>query len=278
MDRAYLDHYREQGYAVVKGVFGPAEVVGLAAAFDRVYAQGLRHRTSFRHQNVLFRVAEDARLGRIVRMVQWPAYFEPVLARYRTDPRLLAILEPLLGRDLKQIINQMHWKPPGVAGVEFGYHQDIRFRRPRSAYREPASSYVQTGIAIDPHRPDNGAMTILPGSHKLGELGFEGAARVMDRALDDDDLRALGLDPAAKVDLVLEPGDVALWHLNLIHGSGPNRSAGDRRFYLNGYVVAANCDRGEWAFRAGQPCPLGEPVLVHYEDLYRRPEPHYMES
>ncbi len=277
MDRAYLDHYREQGYAVLKGVLAPVEVAELADAFDRVYARGLRHRTSFRHQNVLFRIAADAGRGRIVRMVQWPAYFEPVLARYRTDPRVLAILEPLLGRDLKQIINQMHWKPPGAAGGEFGYHQDIRFRRPRTAYRDPANSYVQTGIAIDPHRRGNGAMTVLPGSHKLGELGFEGAARVMDRALSDEDLRTLGLDPAAKIDLVLEPGDLALWHLNLIHGSGPNRSAGDRRFYLNGYVIAANCDRGEWAFRAGQPCPLGEPVLVHYEDLHRRPEPHYLD-
>jgi ectoine hydroxylase-related dioxygenase (phytanoyl-CoA dioxygenase family) len=278
MDRTYLEHYRDQGYAVVRGMLAPAEVAEIADAFDRVYAQGLRHPTSFRHQNVLFRIAADPRLGRIVRMVQWPAYFEPVLGRYRTDPRMLAILEPLLGRDLKQIINQMHWKPAGAGGVEFGYHQDICFRRPRAAYRDPANSYVQTGLAVDPHGDANGAMTVLPGSHKLGELGFEGAGRIMDRAVDDDDLRALGLDPAAKVGLVLEPGDLALWHLNLIHGSGLNRSAGARRFYLNGYVTAANCDRGEWAFRAGQPCPLGEPVLVHYEDLHRRPEPHYLES
>jgi ectoine hydroxylase-related dioxygenase (phytanoyl-CoA dioxygenase family) len=277
MDHAYLEQYRAQGYAVVKGVLAPAEVRELEDAFDRVYREGLRHPRSFRHQNVLFRIAEDARLGRIVRMVQWPAYFDPILARYRTHSRMLAILEPLLGHDLKQIINQMHWKPPGAAGVEFGYHQDIRFRRPREAYREPAISYVQTGIAIDPHRCENGAMTVLPGSHELGELGFEGTGRVMDRALSDDDLRALGLDPAAKVDLVLDPGDVALWHLNLIHGSGPNRSAGDRRFYLNGYVIAKNCDRGEWAFRKGEPCALGEPVLVHYEDLHNRPEPHYLE-
>jgi ectoine hydroxylase-related dioxygenase (phytanoyl-CoA dioxygenase family) len=278
MERAYLDHYREHGYAVVKGVLAPLEVAELAAAFDRVYAQALGHPKSFRHQNVLFRIAADAGLGRVVRMVQWPAYFEPVLARYRTDARVFGLLEPLLGCDLKQIINQMHWKPPGAASAEFGYHQDIRFRRPRAAYRDPASSYVQTGIAVDRHGPDNGAMTVLPGSHKLGELGFQGAGRVMDRALSDGDLRALGLDPTSKVDLVLEPGDLALWHLQLIHGSGPNRSAGDRRFYLNGYVSAANCDRGEWAFCAGEPCALGEPVLVHYEDLFTRPEPHYLES
>jgi ectoine hydroxylase-related dioxygenase (phytanoyl-CoA dioxygenase family) len=276
MDGSHVAHYRAFGYAVVRAVFRPDEVAELAAACDRMHAEALAHRRSFRHGNLLFRLGEDRHLGRVVRMVQWPSYVDPVLARYRTDPRLLAILAPLIGRDLKQIINQLHWKTPGAAGGEFGYHQDIRFRRPREAYREPAASYVQTGIAIDPHRPDNGAMTILPGSHRLGELA-PGAGRVMDRALSDADLSALGLDPATKLDLVLEPGDVALWHLDLIHGSGPNRSTGDRRFYLNGYVIADNCDRGEWAFRDGAPCPLGEPVLVHYDDLHTRPEPHYVD-
>jgi ectoine hydroxylase-related dioxygenase (phytanoyl-CoA dioxygenase family) len=161
--------------------------------------------------------------------------------------------------------------------VEFGYHQDIRSRRPRTAYRAPAMSYVQTGIAIDPHRPDNGAMTVLPGSHSLGELAFATDTRVMDRALCDDDLRALGIDPSIKVDLILDPGDIAFWHLHLIHGSGANTTTGDRRFFLNGYVIANNCTRGEWAFRHGKPCRLGEPVLVHYEDLHTRPGPLYLD-
>ncbi|MGH6919957.1 MAG: phytanoyl-CoA dioxygenase family protein [Geminicoccaceae bacterium] len=277
MQGDHLEHYREHGYAVVKGVLNRQEVEELSLAFDRLYAQGLGYGASFRHQNVLFRLGDDPNLGRIVRMVQWPSYVDPVLARYRNDPRMLAILAPLLGNDLKQIINQMHWKPPGACAVEWGYHQDIGFRRPREAYRSPATSYIQTGIAIDPHGKDNGAMTIVPGSHRLGELSAA-RGRVMDRALSDRDLVELGLDPGRVVHLTLDPGDVAFWHLHTIHGSGSNRSTIDRRFYLNGYVVAKNCDRGEWAFRAGEPCPLGEPVLVHYEDLYARPEPHYVDA
>lgn len=277
MNDDHLAHYREHGYAVVKGVFDPHEVEELARAFDRLYAQGSSYRASYRHQNVLFRLGDDPNLGRIVRMVQWPSYFDPVLARYRNDPRMLAILAPLLGENLKQIINQMHWKPPGAQAVEWGYHQDIAFRRPREAYRSPATSYIQTGIAIDRHGKDNGAMTVVPGSHRLGEL-TTAKGRVMNRSLSDRDLVDLGLDPADVVDLTLEPGDVAFWHLHTIHGSGPNRTRIDRRFYLNGYVVAESCDRGEWAFRDGQPCPLGEPVLVHYEDLHERPEPHYLED
>ena len=41
---------------------------------------------------------------------------------------------------------------------------------------------------------------------------------------------------------------------------------------------AADCDRGEWAFRDGKPCTLGEPVLVHYDALYKRPYPHFVED
>ena len=205
----HLEHYREHGYAVVKGVFDRREVGELSLAFDRLYARALGYGASFRHQNVLFRLGDDPNLGRIVRMVQWPSYVDPVLARYRNDPRMLAILSPLLGDDLKQIINQMHWKPPGAQAVEWGYHQDIRSRRPREAYRSPATSYIQTGIAIDPHGEDNGAMTMVPGSHRLGELSA-GGGPVMDRALSDRDLVDLGLDPGNVVHLRLDPGDVAL--------------------------------------------------------------------
>ncbi len=277
MNRDYLNHYREFGYAIVRGVFGADEVRELAEAFERVYARGLEHGASFRHQNVFFQVASDRKLGPIVRYVQWPAYFDDVFERFRLDRRMWEILAPMLGADLKQIINQLHWKPPGAANVEFGYHQDIKFRRPRSAYRQTEASYVQTGIAVDPHRKDNGAMIVFPGSHKLGELDFGEQGRVMDRPLSDEDLERAGLDPASKVELILEPGDVAFWNLYTVHGSGPNASAMERCFYLNGYVAAEHCDRGEWAFRGGEPCPLGEPVLVHYEELYTRPEPHYVD-
>ena len=276
LEPQYLTQYRVSGYAVVRRVFDPAEVREMAAAFERVHARALAHPRSFRHGNVYFHIAEDARLGRVVRLAQWPAYFDAEFARTRLDRRMFEILEPLLGPDIKQIINQLHWKPPGADMAEFGFHQDIAFRRPPEAYRNTHGSYVQTAIAVDPQRAENGAMKLYPGSHRLGALRFPDGGRVMERPLRDGDLRAVGLDPAKLVDLVLDPGDVAIWNLYTVHGSGPNASAGDRRLYLNGYVAAADCDRGEWAFRGGRPCALGDPVLVHYEELFTRPEPHYV--
>lgn len=273
----HIEQYREQGYAVVRGVFSECEVADLRAAFDRVRDQGERYGASFRHGNVLFAFGQDPAFGPVLRMAQWPAYFDAVLDKFRVDARMLEIVRPLLGEDVKQIINQMHWKKPGAA-AEFGYHQDIRFRRPREAFRRPELSYVQTGIAVDPHRRENGAMTLLAGSHRAGEIAFAANGRVMETSKSELALVQAGLDPAAGVDLELDPGDVALWGLFTVHGSGPNRSAIDRRFYLNGYVSAADCDRGEWAWRGGLPCRLGEPKLVHYEQLRERPEPHYVEA
>ena len=85
---------------------------------------------------------------------------------------------------------------------------------------------------------------------------IDAAVSILDQALSEADLATRGLDPAALVDLELDPGDVALWGLFTVHGSGVNRTGRDRRVYINGYVNAEDCDLGTWAFRDGRPCPL----------------------
>lgn len=279
MTQDHVSQFRDHGYAIVRGVFDAAEVAAMADAFDRIQARAMALGRSWRDRNTFFCLGDDAAVGRILRYAQWPAWIDATLEKVRRDPRLLAILEPLIGRNLKQIINQMHWKPPGAAMAEFGFHQDSRSRRPREAYRDLARSYVQTAIAVDPQTEENGAMVVLPDSHRLGELPFDPSRRSMDVALEDTaDLDGLGIDTSQAVPMTMAPGDVALWHVHTLHGSGPNRAAIDRRLYINGYVTAGNCDRGEWAFRDGRPCPLvGEPVLVHYEDLHRNPGPMFVD-
>lgn len=273
----HVSQFRDQGYAVVREVFSGEEVAQMAAAFDRIRERALAGGRSWRDRNTFFCLADDSDKGRILRYVQWPGWIDGTLEQVRRDPRLLDILAPLIGCDLKQIINQMHWKEPGAA-AEFGFHQDARSRRPREAYRNLAGSYIQTGIAIDPHSLENGAMIVCPESHLRGDLPFDPAQRSMDQSMDTADLPRLGLRSDRTEVLKLAPGDVALWHVHTLHGSGPNRSASDRRFYINGYVIAENCDRGEWAFRDGRPCPLeGEQNLVHYEELYSNPGPMFLD-
>lgn len=271
----YVADYRRDGYAVIRGVFSTDEIEEIGDAAEQVYREGVRHGRSFRHGNLFYNVATGPDGQPLVRMAQWPSYHQARLNEVRLAPRMAKILEPLIGRDLKQIINQIHWKAPGSAG-DFAWHQDSRFRLPEEAYRNLGASYVQTGLAIDPHNPESGGMRFIPGSHRHGPLELD-TAEVLGRAMSDDALPAVGLSPETSVHLVLEPGDVALWSPYLVHGSGANRSDHRRRFYINGFVKAEDCDRGEWAFRGGEPVPLGpEPALVHYEALYERGEPHYV--
>jgi hypothetical protein len=274
---ADLAHYWRDGYAIVRGFFSTSEIKQIGLALDQLYAEGAAHGRCFRHGNLFYNVAREREGSEpLVRMVQWPSYHQPVMDRLRLDRRIVRLMEPLIGRDLKQIINQVHWKAPSRLG-HFAWHQDSRSRRPASAYRNLADSYVQTGLAIDRHRPESGCMKFIPGSHLAGDLGMDCSKKALGTAMTGDALAAVGLSDAEAIELILEPGDFAMWSPYLVHGSGTNSSDHKRRLYINGYVRAADCDRGEWAFRDGEPVPLGaKPQLVHYEDLYERPEPHYV--
>jgi len=272
----YVADYAREGYAIVRKLFSPAEIAAIGAAVDQIHAEGVAHGRSFRHGNLFYNVAPDGEGPPQVRMVQWMSYHQPVLNSVRLDRRIARVLEPLIGRDLKQIINQLHWKAPGSKG-DFAWHQDSRFRLPEAAYRNLGSSYVQTGLAIDPHNPMSGGMRFVPGSHRSGDLPLDTTTEVLGTAMDDRALVDAGLSPDDVIDLDLQPGDLALWNPYLVHASGLNSSTHRRRLYINGYVRADDCDRGEWAFRDGEPVPFGaEPALVHYEALRERGGPHYV--
>jgi hypothetical protein len=274
---ADLTHYWRDGYAIVRGFFSRAEIRQISDALDQLYAEGVAHGRCFRHGNLFYNVARERDGSEpLVRMVQWPSYHQRVMNAVRLDTRFADLLEPLIGSDLKQIINQVHWKPANSLG-DFAWHQDCRFRRPETAYRNLATAYVQTGLAIDLHTPESGCMRFIPRSHLRGDLGMDSSELVLGTALKDQALEEVGLNADEALDVVLEPGDLALWSPYLVHGSGTNRSAHKRRLYINGYVRAQDCDRGEWAFRAGEPVPFGpKPALVHYDDLYENPGPQYL--
>ena len=268
--------YARDGYVILRGLFSAPEVAEIGKAIDQVHAEGVAHGRSFRHGNLFYNIKPDQSGTPLVRMAQWIAYHQPSLNAVRLDPRFVAVLAPLIGRDLKQIINQIHWKAPGALG-DFAWHQDARFRLPAKAYRNLATSYIQTGLAVDPHTVESGCMKFIRGSHLRGDLDLDTDNAVLGNAMSDAVLEGAGLSPDDLVEVELAPGDFAFWSPYLVHGSGANRSDHKRRLYINGYVRAADCDRGEWAFRDGKPVPFGpEPALVHYEELRERGEPHYV--
>ncbi|MBI1385529.1 MAG: phytanoyl-CoA dioxygenase [Rhizobiales bacterium] len=279
--KAAVEQFREEGYAIVRQFIDGDEVERLQAETRRMYEEGLKHHATWRHGNLAFEILPESDFGRrYVVQAYWMAWMSPYFESFRRHPNYLAILEPLIGRDIKQVAQQIHWKPPGAGLTGFRFHQDLRFRDRKDAYADIVGDTIQTGLAIDPSTTENGCLRVIPRAHKRGYLGLSdtGHGQIMVGLTADDELRAAGLDPADIVDLVLEPGDLALWGLLTPHGSLPNHSDHDRAFAISSYVRAAGAERGEWTFRDGVGVPLGDtPQLCKYEQLYERTEPFYDE-
>jgi phytanoyl-CoA hydroxylase len=215
----------------------------------------------------------------VVLQAHWTAWISPLMERMRRSDKYFAALKPFLGEDVKQITHQLHWKPPGAKYTFYRFHQDARFREGKSKDFDHLQSTVTTGLAIDRQTAANGALRVIPRSHRLGYLGLSDDGPIMVGETQDEELRRAGLDPAAMVICEMEPGDLLLWTLFTVHGSAPNVSNFDRRFMINSYVRASDSDRGEWAFRGGVSTTLGaEPEICKYEQLRERPGPFYIES
>ena len=274
-----VEQLRTEGFAIVRGFFAADDMQRIGAEVDRIYQEGLKHPATYRDRNLLFEVLDDPRAARrVVLQAHWTPWISPYLERMRRDPRYLTLLEPFLGRDIKQITHQIHWKPPGAKYTFYRYHQDARFRN-AGAMRNLLFGSLNTGLAIDPQTAANGALRIIPCSHLKGYLGLSEDGPIMTGHTPDDDLRRVGLEPGSAVTCEMEPGDLLLWTLYTVHGSAPNSSAHDRRFLISSYLSAADSERGEWAFRDGVSTPLGpEPQICKYEQLRERPGPFYIEN
>lgn len=263
-----LAYYKKKGYLIIPKFFTHDDIVELRESMDRWYAEGMTHPNNLRHQNKVIWVKKHAQIGKFIQGMQWPSYEDAIMQKFRTDPRWLGVLEPLIGINIKQIINQLHWKTPGTDMV-WPFHRDVRSRRPPENFRNLMWSYVQAGIAVDDHYPDNGCMKIIPGSH-LKAFPWPADQEHPSWVVDGE------LGGAEFVEVELKAGDIAIWTPFTIHGGGINITKDSfRRLYINGYVKAEDCDLGEWAFKDGQPCELGEPTLVQYFDLYKKPHAHY---
>jgi len=268
------------GYAIVRGFLSPGETAQISAETDRMYREGMKHHATYRDKNLLFEVLDDPKANRrVVLQAHWTAWISPLMEQMRRSDGYFAVLEPFLGRDIKQITHQVHWKPPGAKYTSYRFHQDARFREGNIKDFNFLRSTVTTGLAIDRQTVENGALRVMPGSHRLGYLGLSDDGPIMVGQTQEDELRRAGLDPSNIFTCEMEPGDLLLWTLFTVHGSAPNVSDYDRRFMINSYVRADDSERGEWAFRDGVSTGLGlEPAICKYEQLRERPGPFYIES
>jgi len=277
----HAQEVRDDGFTIVRGVVSRDEMAEVQQAADAIYAEGMKHHASYRDRNLMFEILNDPKARRrVVLQAHWFSWISPVMERVRRHPNILKALEPLLGRDIKQIANQIHWKPVGAKFTSYRFHQDLRFRDNKTVYTNLETSWLNTGLAIDPQSAENGALRVFRGSHKRGYLGLSDDGPIMKGETQAPELERAGLRDEDMVTFEMEPGDLAIWTLLTVHGSAANTSGRDRRFMINSYIRAADSpDRGEWAFRDGVSTPLGaEPQICKYEKLRERPGPFYIEE
>jgi phytanoyl-CoA hydroxylase len=116
-------------------------------------------------------------------------------------------------------------------GGGFGVHRDFPY------WEQPAEkpeALVTAWVALDDAGPDNGALEVLPGSHKLAAV----PNRTSDKPFESFEIDEDQFDTSEMRAVPVRAGGVIFFGPFLVHGSGVNRSDHDRRALLYTYQPA----------------------------------------
>ena len=224
--------YEENGYVVLRGLLQPTDLKVWTERLDAI----IHGRVDLADGMIVMRdvmvakgaVSVTSREKAIAKLQDFGG--DPVLFSYVTEPRILDIVEALIGPDIATIHNMLINKPPGVDG-RHPLHQDLLYFPFR-----PADSIVASWTALEPCTRANGCLVVVPGTHK-GELlehdypDWEYVNHAYFGA-------RVGAHPE-RVHLEMDPGDTVFFHPVLLHGSGTNRTDGFRRAISAHYASAA---------------------------------------
>ena len=218
---AEVAHYHDQGYVIPAYRLPPSQLATIRAAVDRVIATHAETRPEHLMNP---------------HMLAWPDGPNPFLD-LAGDVRLLDMVGQLIGPDIILWITRILAKP-ARDGQEVPWHQDGQYWPIR-----PLAT-CSVWLAIDRATPENGCMRFIPGSHRRTQLVSHHVTDrpdlVLREEVDADEFAA-----GAAVDVVLEPGQVSLHDVRMIHGSAANASPQRRAGLIQRYMPATSLfDRG----------------------------------
>ncbi len=201
---AEIARYRQDGYVIPSLRLAPARVASLRTTLDRIIADNPGVRPE--------RLVSAHLEGKNAEGIRGSADFLD-LAR---DPEIVAAAAQLIGPDVILWGCQIFCKPGGD-GMEVPWHQDGHYW----PIRPLATCTVW--IALDESKIENGCLRVIPGSHRARALLDHMREDRTDLVLNQ---RAIpgSFDEGAAADIELEPGQMSMHDVYLIHGSNPNRS------------------------------------------------------
>jgi non-haem Fe2+, alpha-ketoglutarate-dependent halogenase len=177
-----------------------------------------------RFHNFAVQFGEEARgRGQMTKrphlILQWVAD----LARHRS---IIDAVEDIIGPDILCWFSAFFVKEGGSKRF-VSWHQD-------GEYAVTSDRSVSAWVALTPATMENGCMRFLPGSHRslLTHQESYHPDNILTRGQ-----TIVGVDEGSGVEVVLAPGQFALFHGNMAHGSSPNTSPQDRIGLVFRYVA-----------------------------------------
>lgn len=197
-----IAHYRREGWVVPRYRLLPARVAAMVQALERL----LRENPGVRPEKLVSAHIEGDN-GEGVRGSR--AFLELAL-----DPEIVELVSGVLGDDV--ILWGCHvFCKPAVEGYETPWHQDGHYW----PIRPLANCTVW--VALEPSTRENGCLRVIPRSHAARRLHEHLHEERTDLTLNE---RMAEVDESAAVDIELQPGQMSLHDVYMIHGARANTS------------------------------------------------------
>lgn len=203
-----LSDYRETGFAAPIRVLSDARA---AALWDEV--AGLRD-------------AQPSDAGQFLGTnchLLLPRFYDLALS-----DQVLDAVEAVLGPNLLVWSSGFFLKDPGDEKF-VSWHQD-------STYWGLEPPEITTAwIALTPSVPESGCLRVVPGSHTQGQVAHVDSFAVANMLSRGQEI-AVDVTEDEAQDVVLQPGEMSLHHVRLVHGSAPNRASYPRVGFAVRYI------------------------------------------
>ncbi|MBT6119681.1 MAG: phytanoyl-CoA dioxygenase family protein [Rhodospirillaceae bacterium] len=158
----------------------------------------------------------------------------PWLDDLTRHPVMLDVAEDLLGPDLLCWTGSFRFKPP-QSPSHAGWHQDTMYIKV-----EPVYTFW---LAFSPNTMESGCLEVIPGSHTwplLPHRDTDDSSSILTRG----QYITAEFDDSKTVHAELRPGEIGIFHHNIVHRSGPNRSDDARILYLASYMPTDAINHG----------------------------------
>lgn len=216
-----IDFYHAEGYLAVENVLTRDEVEELRRVTDEFVAKS---REVTEHTDIFDLEPGHTPESPKVRRIKNPIMHHEAYNRAIRHDGILDIVERLIGPGVRQNGHKLNMKSAGF-GSPVEWHQDWAF------YPHTNDDLLAVGVCIDDMTIENGALLVVPGSHRGPVYDHHQNGRFAGAITEP------GFKPEPVVPIEIRAGGISIHHVRTLHGSAPNTSGQPRRLLLFQYAA-----------------------------------------